>query len=221
MRGTPVKRVAMPTLIAQQIQEMVQNGELKPREKLPSERELCEQFDASRTAVREGIAALISKGILERRNKGIFVCEINNRIVTESMELLISAKNISISDVLEARSILEIENAGLAALRASEQDIEFLQRCVQKIEDPSNSEAVIRDAAADFHRGVARATHNSLIEDFFMVLYDVFYNDPRSIATVSESANSHRDILVKIIQRDESGARKEMKKHLEIVRRSY
>lgn len=221
MQVTPVKRIAIPAQIVQQIQSMVQSGELEPQDKLPSERELCEQFSASRSAVREAISALIFKGVLERRNKGIYVCEFDSEIMAESVELLIITKKIPIKDVLEARTVIEIESAGLAAQRATEEDLAFLLQCINTIEEPTNSEAAVRAAATDFHRGLAKATHNPLIEDFFMVLSDSFVNDPRSIDILHESANSHRDIFQMLERRDADGARKAMRKHLEIVKKTY
>jgi len=208
-------------MIADQIQDMVQTGKLKPFDKLPSERELCEQFSASRTAIREAVSGLISKGILERRNRGIYVRPFDTNGMMQSMSLLIAAKQISIKDILEARTILEIENAGLAAERATEEDLEKLHQCVQDLENPSASEALIRQRASEFHQQIAKSTHNPLLEDFFMVMFEIFMNDPRSISTVSKSASSHRNVYEKVKARDPSEARKEMSRHLEIVKMSY
>lgn len=221
MQVKPVKKVVITTMIAQQIQDMVQSGKLQPGDKLPSEREMCESFDASRTAVREAISGLISKGILERRNKGIYVCKVGREVMMESIELLIATRGISIKDILEARAILEIENAGLAALRATEEDIKELEKCVIKIEDASNHPKEIRKSAAKFHELIAKSTHNPLLLDFFMVMFETFNNDPRSVNTIFKSASSHRHILEAIRSRDEDRARKEMRKHLDIVKESF
>jgi len=221
MQVTPVKKVVITTMIAQQIQDMVQSGKLQPGDKLPSEREMCNSFDASRTAVREAVSGLISKGILERRNKGIYVCRVGREIMMESMELLIATRGISIKDILEARAIIEIENAGLAAIRATEEDINELEKCVIEIEDISNHPKEIRKSAAKFHELIAKSTHNPLLLDFFMVMFETFNNDPRSVNTIFKSASSHRHILEAIRERDEDMARKEMRKHLEIVKESF
>lgn len=221
MNIVQVKKIAISDQIAQQIQEMVSIGEVQPGDKLPSERELCEKFGASRTAVREAISGLIAKEILERRNKGIFVRPFSNGLLVESMEILIATKKIPIRYILEARFIVEVENARLAALRATEEDIRVLEACTKKITDKSSSEPIIRKSATEFHKLVAKATHNPFLEDFFNAMIEVFLNDPRSVSTLSESASSHQCVLDKIREHDADGAAEEMRRHLNIVAESF
>ena len=221
MKVTPVKKQVITEQITQQIQQMVEKGELQPGDKLPSERELCEQFGASRTAVREAVSALASKGILERRGKGIYVCKLDARILAESMEFLVNAKDISINDIMEARALIEVGIAGLAALRATDEDIAALQETVDNLVGDEAKEAKIRNSAADFHSRLAKATHNPLLADYFIVLYEIFYHDKRSLSAISQSAATHKDILDKVKQHDPEGAQEEMRKHLSMIKESY
>lgn len=221
MKIIQVKKIAISDQIAQQIQGMVSSGEVQPGDKLPSEREMCEEFGASRTAVREAVSGLMAKGIVERRNKGIYVSTFSNGLLVESMEMLIATKKIPISYIFEARLVVEVENARLAAMRATNEDIEGLEQCVMKIEDKGSPESVIRKNATDFHKLIAKATHNPFLEDFFDAMIEVFLNDPRSVSTLSRSASSHRYILDKIRSHDAIGAGEEMRQHLKIVAESF
>ena len=221
MRVNPVRRVAITTMIAKQIQDMVLEGKLQPDDKLPSEHELCKSFGASRTAVREAVSGLVSKGLLERRNNGTYVCQVGSDAILEYFEFLVATKGISIKDILEARVILEIENVSLSAERATEEDIANLERCVLEIEDKTNSSEKVRKSAAKFHELIAESTHNPLLIEFFMVMFEIFNNDPRSVNIIFKTASSHRDIFEAIRQRNKGKAQEEMRKHLELVKESY
>lgn len=221
MNVTQVSRQAIPMLIAEQIQKLVVSGELGTGDKLPSERELCENFGASRTAVREAVSGLISKGILERRNNGIFVKEVDRQTIVEPMTILIARKNISINDILEVRGILDIESARLAAQRATEEDVEDLRRCVEEAEKPSSSEKSRRYHVADFHRLIAKATHNPLLDNLYAIIFEILKNDSRSIEELSESSKMHKDVFEKIRSRDAAGAEREMRDHISYVKDTY
>lgn len=221
MKIRAIKRINISTEIANQIQIMIQNSELKIGEKLPSERVLCEKFDVSRTSIREAVSGLISKGILERRNGGTYVCELNRDIVKDSVNLLISSKQLNINYVSEARIILEIENAGLAALRATGEDIQKMEQCIIDMKNLNQSKKDFLKKATEFHVLVARATHNPILKDFFMVMNDILIKDPRSINKLTMSTKDHMNIFECIRAKDENGARKAMRKHLMAVDSTY
>lgn len=221
MKVKTIKRVNISSEIANQIQYKIQNGELKIGEKLPPERVLCEKFDVSRTSIREAVSGLIAKSFLERRKSGTYVCELNRDTVKDSMNLLISSKQISIGYVIEARFILEVENAGLAALRATEEDIQNMEQCIVNSENLSSHENDLLHKSADFHVFVAHATHNPVLKDFFMVLNDILIEDQRSIKKVSTSSKGHIDILERIRAKDVAGAKMAMCNHLQTVDDTY
>jgi GntR family transcriptional repressor for pyruvate dehydrogenase complex len=207
--------------VAQQIQELVQEGVFKLGEKLPPERELCEKFQVSRTSVREALKGLISKGLLEKRSDGTYVREKFDNIFVEPLTLLITSKKLNIADIFEARSVLEIQNAGLAAKKATEEDIRRMEECIIKMENPKNTREAVLNYATEFHQMIAKATHNPILEDIFKVMFHIFVQDPRSIKNIKKSTAFHRDIYEKIKNRDAAGAEEAMRKHLIGIVESY
>lgn len=216
MQIQPVNKVAIPQLISEQIEDFVISGKLIPGEKLPSEAVLCKQFSASRTAVREAIAGLVSKGLLERRNNGVFVKHIDIDNMLDIISLMISTNNITMEQLLEARITIEVENARLAAIRATDEDLEKIYVCISH--NNSSEDATVRALAAEFHRTVAKSTHNPILECFYQVIYEAILKDPRPTMVLRESAGQHRAIYEKIRDHDAEGARKEMQKHLDNVK---
>lgn len=221
MQIKPIKKVNISGAVAQQIQELIQEGVFQAGEKIPSERELCEKFVVSRTSVREALSGLISRGILERKSDGTYVREFCSDIILEPMHLLITSKKLSIADIYEARSILEIENAGLAASRATKEELQKLEQCILRMEDPKLSKEMILQISVEFHERIARATHNPILIDLFTVMFGIFAKDPRSIKNIRKSTVSHRDVFDQISSRNPEGAREAMRKHLQVILTSF
>src|ERR671935_2210582 len=93
---------------------------LQPGDRLPSERELGEQFGVSRTVIREAVRALAAKGVIEvRTGSGLRVAAVDASSVSESMSLFMRGGGIEFEKVHEVRTVLEVHIAGLAAERAS------------------------------------------------------------------------------------------------------
>src|SRR5213596_1650457 len=106
----------------------ITSRDLQPGDRLPSERELGEQFGVSRTVVREAVRALVAKGVIEvRSGSGLRVAAVNAAAVSESMSLYVHGGGIDFERVHEVRTLLEVHIAGLAAERASAEDIERLR----------------------------------------------------------------------------------------------
>ncbi len=120
----PIKRKRVYIEIINQLQNLIDKGELKPGDKLMSERELSEKLKVSRSSVREAFSALELMGILESRpGEGTFISSASataSALLPMSMLMLLGSAS---EDLLELRWILEGEGAKLAAERASEENI--------------------------------------------------------------------------------------------------
>jgi GntR family transcriptional regulator, transcriptional repressor for pyruvate dehydrogenase complex len=163
-------------LLAEQIQSLVIEGQWKPGSRLPPERELCVQFGVSRTVTRETVKVLVARGVLRQiAGQGTFV----SQNVTEPLKQLLNvfvSKDTSkgYANLFEVRNILEVEIAGLAAERASEQDIENLDQInrTMAVHHGKRSTWSEKDLIAyneldfQFHVALAKCTGN----DFFVVL---------------------------------------------------
>jgi GntR family transcriptional repressor for pyruvate dehydrogenase complex len=194
---------------------------LEVGDRLPSERELGEQFGVSRTVVREAVRALVAKGVIEvRSGSGLRVAAVNASAVGESMSLYLRGGALDFENVHEVRSVLEVHLAGVAAERASDADIAVLHAVHERMQrEIADIEAAALDDL-EFHRTIARTTHNEL----YLVLMDSIGSaliDIRRENLGSGSAPAtlvqHAAILDRIASRDPEGARRAMAEHLESV----
>lgn len=207
--------------VADRMLETILSERLKVGDRLPSERELGEQFGVSRTVVREAVRALVAKGVIEvRSGSGLRVVAVDASTVSASLALYLRGREIDFDRVHEVRSVLEVHMAGLAAERASEEDVRQLREAHEKMA----GEIADLDAAAvddlDFHRRIALATDNVL----FLVLMDSVGSVLVDIRRANLGSGSspmtlaqHEAILEAIAAHDPERARRAMATHLEGV----
>jgi GntR family transcriptional repressor for pyruvate dehydrogenase complex len=195
---------------------------MKRGERLPSERELGEQFGVSRTVIREAVRALGAKGVIDvQTGSGLRVAGVDSSTVRESMSLFLRGGDLDYSKVHEVRRLLEIEIAGLAAERATQEQIERMRDICERMEALIGED--IEGAALldlEFHRAVARGTDNELylllLDSVGEALLDV-RRDNLSAGSGSETLEGHRAILDRIAAGDREGARAAMLAHLDNV----
>ena len=207
--------------VADMMLETILSGRFQVGDRLPSERALGEQFGVSRTVVREAVRALVAKGVIEvRSGSGLRVIAVNADAVSESMNLYLRGGGLDFGKVHEVRALLEVHLAGLAAERATEEDIGRLRAAHDGMRARAQD---VEKAAGDdleFHRLIARATHNEL----FLLLLDSIGSSQFDIRHANLASGStpmtlsqHEAILDKIAAHDPEGARQAMRAHLDGV----
>jgi DNA-binding FadR family transcriptional regulator len=152
--------------VVEAIQEQITQGTLKTGDMLPPERELCEQLGVSRTALREAVRMLVSKGLLETRpGVGTIVCQLTSNHVLEPLSILVQTSNggITLDHLHEVRKILEVENARQAAEKASPEDIERIHVILRHMEVVQGVGEQFAALDSEFHRLIAEMTHNPLL----------------------------------------------------------
>lgn len=207
--------------VAARLQSLVLDNAIKPGEKLPSERELCELLGVSRTVVREAVRSLAVKGLLEvRRGGGTSVRAPDTALVSEMMTMMLrtGSSDVAFTHVQEVRRLLEVEIAGLAAERRDDDD---LTRMAVQIEDMLAHEDDPQGwAAADvaFHAAIATATHNPLysvlLSSIADMLMEVRLTGVSLPDTPQKAYQHHQAIFERITAGDRTGARKAMQDHL-------
>lgn len=198
---------------------------LQPGDRLPSERELGEQFGVSRTVIREAVRALAAKGVIEvRTGSGLRVAAVDASAVSESMSLYLRGGTVEYPKVHEVRRLLEVEIAGLAAERARDGDVTRMRTICEQME--AALEDVERAARLDlaFHRAIARATANELylllLDSIGEALLEIRRGNLQTGAA-PETVRLHREIVDRIAARDPAGARQAMAEHLDHVERHW
>jgi GntR family transcriptional repressor for pyruvate dehydrogenase complex len=207
--------------VADMMLETILSRRLDVGDRLPSERELGEQFGVSRTVVREAVRALVAKGVIEvRSGSGLRVAAVDAAAVSESMTLFLRGGSLDFEKVHEVRRLLEVHIAGLAAERASEDDLAYLGEVHERMQrEAGDVEAAARDDL-EFHRVIARATHNEL----YLVLMDSIGSslidirrDNLGSGSAPATLQQHQRVFERISAHDADGARAAMSAHLEAV----
>src|SRR3989442_9857964 len=132
--------------VADLLLETIVVRRLAPGERLPSERELGEQFGVSRTVIREAVRALAAKGVIDvRTGSGLRVAAVDSSNVSESMSLFLrGSSTLDYPRVHEVRAMLEVEVAGLAADRATDEDIAGMRQICERMEADDDVETAAR-----------------------------------------------------------------------------
>jgi GntR family transcriptional regulator, transcriptional repressor for pyruvate dehydrogenase complex len=154
-------------IIVDQIRLLMRQGQLKPGDRLPPERDLCERFGVSRVTVREALRMLESAGLVEIRvgaRGGAFVTAPSSNRVGEGLADLLTLSVISAADVTEVRIILEVGIVPLVCERATEDDLDELEKICERSEMALREGDYTMDMSLEFHARVAQATHNPALE---------------------------------------------------------
>ncbi len=153
--------------IERKIEEAIRQKKLVPGTKLPSERELCELFAVSRTALREALRRLSARGLISvRKGSGMFVSEIKTEDAIKSLNLYYDLKfdNNLISQIIEVRRLFEPEIVRLASQNRTDEDIRLLRDNLADLIncDPDNTQMEV-DMINKFHMNLSKATGNPII----------------------------------------------------------
>lgn len=212
----------LPDLIASEIMSQITNGELQPGDVLPTETTLAGSFGVSRNVVREAIARLRSDGLIEtKQGRGAIVRPPSER-ETFRVDLSSLEEKTSLADLFELRGILEIEAAGLAALRRTDADLARLNAAIADMSGQKEFDEKRLEADAEFHRAMGAATRNAFLGTIVDYLSsrlkettratDRIYRDGDLIeVTIGE----HKQIAAAVEARDVAAARDAMRKHIQ------
>jgi GntR family transcriptional regulator, transcriptional repressor for pyruvate dehydrogenase complex len=210
--------------IVEQIQRRILAGELKVGDHLPPERDLAEQFQVSRTAVREAVKTLSEKGLVAvRPGRGTFVTNGTSQAVRSSLGMMMKiGQPDGTQDVVEVREIFEPEIAALAAQRASAENIAAMLRAVETMDQALNDAETFIEADLDFHLALAEASNNVIILALLDSFVDLLREQRMRIFFVDGGPQRgqmhHKRILDAVVHHNPEAAREEMRKHLLQVR---
>jgi GntR family transcriptional repressor for pyruvate dehydrogenase complex len=149
--------------IIAQIRDAILSGELKPGDKLASEKELITEFGVSKATMREALRVLEAMGLLEIRKGiagGAFVAEVSMRTTIHGILNFLHFQPVSISEITLLRYLLEPTVAQIAAVKRTEGDIQKLRDILSEASKPGQTELSM---GITFHRYLARITKNPLL----------------------------------------------------------
>ena len=203
--------------------DYIRDNELSTGESLPSELRTSTELNISRGIVREAFRSLQVAGIIEKENgRSPKVGMLNSSFLTHLMMHALSTKQISVNQVLELRSSIEVLAAELAARRRTRSDIQRLRSAVDGMRHSVNKPAIFVQHDLDFHDLINRASGNPLIEVMCEAMHESMQESMRvgllkrkGGADVSKVVESHEAIANAIEQGNAGTAGQLMKKHFD------
>ena len=219
---TPVKRQEkLSSQVAEQIQQLILSRQLKPGDRLPTERELGETFQVSRTVVREAIRALEAHGLVEpQTGSGTYVRAIQSEDVANSLGMYITTQGqfFTLESLMEVRRVLEIQVVRLAAERATHNNIQKLESILDNMRKTVHDTDAFSKWDLEFHLVLARASGNPLfgilIEPLTEALFELIWTGSSAPGAAEEACEFHRQILDLIKNKQAEQAAEAMRKHL-------
>jgi len=225
----PVQSEKLSHSVTRQIEQLILRGILRPGERLPSERELSDKMGVSRPSLREAVADLQTRGLLDSRaGAGLYVAETLAATFPPALTQLFASHDEAVFDYLDFRSDMEGLAAERAARHASDTDLQVIDTIFMKMETASNSPDPATEATldAEFHLSIIEASHNVIMLHMMRSMYDllrqgVFYNRQvmfKQRTTRHALLDQHRDINNALQARDAAASRAAVMAHLGFVK---
>ena len=221
MESTPRTRPDSTEQVITHVRERIARRELRPGDRLPPERELAIQLGVSRPTVRAGLRALAAMGVIESRHgSGTYIPDGPPRLGSEPLSFLAALHGFTREEMYEARRVLEVSAAGLAAERATHEDLAGIAEEVASLFAAMNDpiEFLVHDIR--FHRAVAAACGNPIVASLVEMVAALYYEQRRETATratdrnLRDAADLHRGIYLAIRKHEVEHAKTLMHRHL-------
>ncbi len=212
----PAWRVRLYEQVERQLRQYIRDAQLKPGDRVPTERELAAQLAVSRGSVRQAIVSLQVQGLIEvRHGDGMYVLRPNAQLepVTQLLE-----RRRRLPEILEARATLETSLASLAAERRTDKDLENIWAGIHQMEEEIKNGALGAEGDAAFHWAVTVAAKNEVLAHLMTVIQAPI--EESRLESLSEpgrprmSLNGHKRIAAAIEQGNPRLAANAMKRHI-------
>ncbi|TQV82226.1 FadR/GntR family transcriptional regulator [Denitrobaculum tricleocarpae] len=219
------KRSTLTEKVSIAIREKIMSGEFEAGEKLPREKDLVADFAVSRTVVREALAKLSADGLIEiRHGVGVFALDPAQRVERNPFLSENFTKISAVLDLFELRRGIEIEAAGLAALRRSPAQEARIREAYHSLKAALDKGEVAASNDLELHRTIAEATNNRFYTEFLDFLTDQAIgrtvkggyggDEAQRLDKMTHLQDEHREIVEAIGAQDSERAREAMRSHL-------
>lgn len=229
--GFVVRQVLRPReQVQKQIQEAIFDRTFAQGEKLPSENALAEMFGVSRPTIREALGALVSAGLVRKipgASGGSFVREVDakalGRMLQDSLSHVIQLGSVDIDEVSQAREVVEVPSARLAARHRTLEQVTAARRVVAQQKEIDLKDPRVSTLDQEFHRIIAESSGNRLLVAFVEALHAC--TAPVTYLKLTpkvgrETILQHAQIIKAVEAGDEDGAASAMQMHLSYVRQA-
>lgn len=172
---TPVAKVRSHELVIAAIEDQIMQGALKVGDPLPPERELAARLQVSRAGVREAIRVLEAQGVVTANvgagpEAGTFITAMSSTALTRFLRLHVALSNFAMTDIVDARVILERNSAALAAANAGDVEQAAIRAPLLEMDSAGIDVERFNDADTAFHVAIAQASGNQLVSDMTVAI---------------------------------------------------
>ena len=192
--------------------DLLMSGQIVRGERLPSERDLAQQFGTSRSSLRHALKVLESVGVISQRvGDGSYLSADASQILKVPLSFMILLDGVSLLELFDVRLMIEPELAAKAAERASSEDLDAIR---------STFPAMLNNtprADAAFHEAVCKATGNRVCQRMFEAIQDAFRHGMQvtsQLAPPERALEFHKQVYSAIHLRQPEQARRKMMEHL-------
>ena len=198
--------------LADELKNMIIKGQLTPGHAFPNENELCKQLNVARGTLREAYKILEIQGYISRSKHGTYVKEKDNLAINGNFSASLELSKYS--ELIEFVSILESEAVGLAAERATKEDLEEIESYLKQCEENKDIPGAIEEYNYLFHLSIRVAAHNQLLVSALSASYEIFtqkiikkliINDAEGF--MDECISQHKQLFSAIKNKDVKKAR--------------
>jgi GntR family transcriptional repressor for pyruvate dehydrogenase complex len=213
-----VKKINVQKEVLEQIKKHIVNGYWSPGTKIPSENQLSKKLGVSRISVRAAVQCLIALDILEsKQGEGTYVKELNTTVYLNSLIPLFVLSKKDIIAMLDYREIMEVGIIELVSQNATREDIQELERILEKMILEKSNYELFAEYDANFHLYLAKMSKNSVIIKINQVISAIFSLSMKNIVQVlgtSDGIYYHRKIIEALKERDQKLCKKIMSEHI-------
>ena len=210
--------------IAEQIKLTIYQGKLRSGQRLPSERNLADQFEVGRPTVREALKRLEAIELIEiRPNSGAFVKSISAESFETLLSRMIEHERANMLEFLEIRKRLETWCVSEAAINATDEDIQTLGDIIEVMETSQDNPERLKKADIEFHKAIVAITKNTvlthLISTFVTLMYSMKFvmellYDPKKNDKILAH---HKSIYESLRRRNPEKAREKILEHIDYL----
>lgn len=215
----PVQRVSISDDIVRQVMKQISSGDLRRGQRLPSERELCKQFNAGRSSLREAFRCLSIMGVLDARvGEGTSVAMNGNKFLGTVMEWRVITERYDLRNLMEVRLALEGLAAASTAERASADEIAEIGELTKRMREAVKDPKAFGTLDLEFHLAVARYSQNGALLDMLTMIRGQLARVVTTVLKLPDarplSLAEHEAITRALKSRNSEAARKAMQVHL-------
>jgi len=220
---SPIKKITVVEQAIQKIYDLIRERNLKENDRLPSERDLAQILGISRPSLREAIRVLDMMGVIKvEQGNGITIetSQLSESLIKPLSFALLLNKRVFL-ELFEARKIIEVECAGLAASRATEEETKEMFLICESLEANKDDREKSIAYEIELHECIVDASKNLVLKKILTSIKDLLkgsrYMTVPSTGVSAETRKNHSRLIKAISERDSDEARKIMLEHLNSV----